>query len=187
MHALVKSRSEHVLRRDDVERLEAWQPGQHVVIGGPQAARVSCLIRDAHHDSRIRWRPSVRQQHPSQRMFVQTPARFDERLESAEGLGQELGLSEQPLGAAIDLDACLEAVGHQAVEIGDLFVAAPELVVERQDLDDEAGTKFEGRGSAAGNCGRGRACQEDFAFERREHRGRQWEPFVQAGRRNPRG
>ena len=79
---------------------------------------------------------------------------------------QELGLPEQPLGAAIDLDACLQAVGHQTVEIGDLCVAAPELVVERQDLDDEAGTKSEGRGSAAGNRGRGSACQEDFAFER---------------------
>ena len=77
------------------------------------------------------------------------PLAFTSASKRREGRREKLRLPEEPLGAAIDLDACLEAVGHQPVEIGDRAVAAAQLVVERQNLDDEAGPEAEGRGCSA--------------------------------------
>ena len=126
----------------------ASRPGslrQHVVVGGPQPARVGRLIRDAHDDAPVGRRTVVRQEPAAEGMLVQTAARFDERFEPRERRGEKLRLPEQPLGAAVDLGARLQAVGHQPIEVGDRAIAPAQLVVEREDLDDETGAEPEGR------------------------------------------
>ena len=81
-------------------------------------------------------------------VLVDAPGLGDPALEDLERRGQEPGQPQQPLGAAIDLRARLEARGHQPLERRDGLVAPPELVVEGQDLDDEPGTQAERRGSS---------------------------------------
>ena len=54
VHALVEPGGQHVLGRDHVERGEPGKPRQHVVVGGPEPARIGGLIGDADHHSPVR-------------------------------------------------------------------------------------------------------------------------------------
>ena len=92
---------------------------------------------------------------------------------------EKLGLPEEPLGAAVDLDARLQAVDHQPIEVVHRAVAPAQLVVERQDLDDEARPEPEGRGRAAGAGRRSGAREEHLALEGGEHGRRRRQPLVQ--------
>ncbi len=84
---------------------------------------------------------------------------------------QEAGLPKHPLGAAIDLGYGLQASEHVALEILDCAPAPPELVVERQYLQDEprAQAKWRRRARLAGvtRC----AADQHFAFELEESGG----------------
>ena len=79
-------------------------------------------------------------------MLVQTAARLHERLELAEGGDEKAGLPEEPLGAAIDLGTPLQTLDHQPLKVVHRAVTAAQLIVERQDLDDESWPQAEGRG-----------------------------------------
>ena len=101
-------------------------------------------------------------------------------FEAAEGGAQELGLTEQPFGAAVDLGARRQPSGGEAIEVVQRLLAPPQLVVEVQHLDDESGTEPErwfgaGRGGVAGG-----AAKQDLAFGLRQQRRRERQRGVQA-------
>ena len=121
----------------------------------------------------------MHEQHAAQRVLVQPAARAHELLEARERRREELGLAKEAFGAAVDLHARLEAVGHQAVEIGHRAVTPPQLVVERQHLDDQSRPETKWCGCAAVAGRRRGAGEEHFPLERGEHGRRRSEPCVQ--------
>ena len=112
-------------------------------------------------------------------MFVHAAARGDESLEVPEGRRHESRLPIQPLGAAIDVDAALQTLRHEPIEVRDRSTSPAKLVVEREDLDDEPWPHPERRRISAGRSRIGRPGQEHLALERGEQRGPIGKGFVQ--------
>jgi hypothetical protein len=77
-------------------------------------------------------------------------------------------LTQQPLGAAIGVGDSRQFSGEQAMEIVDGRQIAAKLVVEPEDLHDQAGAQLEGGRRTCRSRGFGCQTQEDLALERRE-------------------
>src|SRR5687767_7731495 len=107
-------------------------------------------------------------------MFVNRAGVGAGALEPPERGAEELGLPQQPFGAAVDLGARGQASRGETLEIVQRLLAAAQLVIEIQHLDDEAGTKAEGGLGASRRRVARCAPQQDFTLRRGEQRRRAW-------------
>ena len=113
-------------------------------------------------------------------MLVDTACLLDPILEDAERRPEEPREPEQTLGAAVDLGAPLEAAEHQPFERVGRPVPPPQLVVERQDFNDETRAELERRrGPACARVER-RPPEDHLALELREPRRDASSPLVQS-------
>ena len=104
----------------------------------------------------------------AQRVLVDATGRRHPAFQFAEYRHEKVGLAEHAFGAAIRVRRRLQAAGHQPLEILDRFPTAAEVVVEREDLDDQPGTQPERRRYAGLAGEAGGATDEDLALEFRE-------------------
>jgi hypothetical protein len=166
------------LRRDDIDRLDARHPREQIEIRGPEPAAVRGLVRDGDDQLSIE-RPRRRERQRAHAVLVDTRDAGQRPLELLEGRREKHRLRQQPCRAAIVRSARLQCAGHQAIEIRHGLVPPPQLIVERENLADEAGTQIERRlrPFCAGRV-RGPP-QQDLTVERRQGRRRAGQPFPQ--------
>ena len=106
----------------------------------------------------------------AQAVLVDASGGRDPAFQLAEDRHEEAGLPEHALGAAIAVGGRLEASDHEAIEILHRPAAASQLVVERQDLDDQSGAQAERRRRARFAGSAGGAADEHLALELGEQR-----------------
>ena len=75
-----------------------------------------------------------------------------------------MGQAQQALGAAIDVGARLEPLDHEPFELSDRPVPPPQLVVQRENLDDQSRAQAERRRRAAAARDERRAAEDHFTL-----------------------
>jgi hypothetical protein len=176
----MESGGQEVLGRDDVDSFHSRQPRQQIVVSGPQPLSVRGLIRDSDDDVTEGGRIARPYRERPERVLVQCAARGNTSLEFLEGGGQKTCLAHHAFRATIYLDAAGEAFGHEPIEVADGTVAAAELVVKREDLDNQSRPETEWcRGPRTGYEPR-RSSEQHLALEFGKHRRSGGQALVQS-------
>src|SRR5947207_6622841 len=100
-------------------------------------------MRNGHDHMRVRGVVTLvgGQQPGAETVLVDTAGGFDACLEDLERRGEKPRQPQQTRSAAVGVGTRLEALDHVSRERRNRFVAPPQLGVEREYFDDEAGPK----------------------------------------------
>ena len=164
---------------DQVDRFEAGDARQQIEIRRPQPRPIGALI--GHRDNHPPDRPRARlfEQTRAQAVLVERAVLREARFVGAERRHEKARLLQQPPRAAIDLRARFERAADQPLEVVDAAMLAPQRVVERQHLRNQAGADLERRRIAARHRIRRRALEQHLARVVVQQRRRIAQPIVE--------
>ncbi|HLB44583.1 MAG TPA: hypothetical protein VJK49_04290, partial [Candidatus Limnocylindrales bacterium] len=138
MQPLMKPRRQEQVGCDDVDRLEAGEPGQQVEIRDEQPVGIGDPVSD--RDDKASYGVASRFGHQpvAQRMLVGGARRSQPPLVAAKGLGEQARLGERSRRAAIVLGIVRERLLDLLLEAAHRAPVAAELVVEVDDRGNQA-------------------------------------------------
>jgi hypothetical protein len=147
------------------------QPREQIEIRRPEAMLARCTIRDSNDDPRVGGRRLAIQQHRSEAMLIYATSNRYAAFEICKRRGEKLGLTKQPLGAAIGFRDRTEFRRQQPMEIVDALEVPPQVVVEAHDFDDQARPQSERRTRASLFRRSGGEPKQHFSLEVRQQSG----------------